>query len=86
MDHTKKTLTSAGTDIEEAKRLNAQSGLSYNEVKEMLASTGGKGTAAFSNTDVEEVKRKIHPQHNEIKYVNTTWYRLQLVLHSKKRK
>jgi hypothetical protein len=31
----KKTI--AGTDIEEVKRLNANSGLSYNEVKALLA-------------------------------------------------
>lgn len=29
--------TKAGTDIEEVKRLNAASGLSYNEVKALLA-------------------------------------------------
>ncbi|WML40154.1 hypothetical protein RCG19_00245 [Neobacillus sp. OS1-2] len=29
--------TKAGTDIEEVKRLNSQSGLSYNEVKKLLA-------------------------------------------------
>lgn len=29
--------TSVGTDIEEVKRLNRQSGLSYNEVKQLLA-------------------------------------------------
>ncbi|WP_197207010.1 hypothetical protein [Cytobacillus firmus] len=33
----KKSLTIAGTDIAEVKRLNSQSGLSYNEVKRMLA-------------------------------------------------
>ena len=39
------TYTVAGTNIEEVKRLNAQSGLSYNEVKELLArTTGGRGT------------------------------------------
>ncbi|MGG3468872.1 hypothetical protein ABES02_15490 [Neobacillus pocheonensis] len=32
-----KHVTVAGTDIEEVKRLNAQSGLSYNEVKQLLA-------------------------------------------------
>lgn len=32
-----KKYTAAGTDIEEVKRLNSQSGLSYNEVKRMLA-------------------------------------------------
>jgi hypothetical protein len=35
MKNNKKTI--AGTDIEEVKRLNAKSGLSYNEVKILLA-------------------------------------------------
>lgn len=29
--------TAAGTDIEEVKRLNSKSGLSYNQVKQLLA-------------------------------------------------
>ncbi|MBU8878375.1 hypothetical protein BGM26_05155 [Bacillus sp. FJAT-29790] len=33
-----KKVTIVGTDIEEVKRLNSQSGLSYNQVKELLAS------------------------------------------------
>jgi hypothetical protein len=46
-----------GTDVEEVKRLNANSGLSYNEVKALLArTTGGHGTAIYS--DFEEVRRK----------------------------
>ncbi|GLB60751.1 hypothetical protein [Cytobacillus sp. NCCP-133] len=32
----KKNLTIAGTDIEEVKRLNSQSGFSYHEVKKLL--------------------------------------------------
>ncbi|MFF2450107.1 hypothetical protein ACFVSW_23980 [Neobacillus sp. NPDC058068] len=32
-----KRYTVVGTDIEEVKQLNSQSGLSYNEVKELLA-------------------------------------------------
>lgn len=32
-----KQLTVVGTDIEEVKRLNSQSGLSYNQVKQLLA-------------------------------------------------
>jgi hypothetical protein len=32
-----KRYTVVGTDIEEVKRLNSQSGLSYNEVKRLLA-------------------------------------------------
>lgn len=59
MEQNEKNLTSVGTDIDEVKRLNAESGLSYNEVKELLAKTGGKGTAMYSDTDKEEVKGKI---------------------------
>lgn len=33
--------TIAGTDIEEVKKLNAQSGLSYNEAKMLLAKKKG---------------------------------------------
>jgi hypothetical protein len=33
----KKNFTVAGTDIDEVKRLNSQSGLSYNEVKRRLS-------------------------------------------------
>ncbi|MEH7013610.1 hypothetical protein V7087_22845 [Neobacillus niacini] len=32
-----KKLTVVGTDIEEVKRLNSKSGLSYNQVKQLLA-------------------------------------------------
>ena len=61
MEQNEKNLTSVGTDIDEVKRLNANSGLSYNEVKELLAKTGGKGTAIYSDTDVEEVKGRSRP-------------------------
>ena len=37
MNNTSKKLTVVGTDIEEVKRLNSQSGLSYNQVKQLLA-------------------------------------------------
>lgn len=37
MTSKQKKFTAAGTDIEEVKRLNSQSGLSYNEVKQKLA-------------------------------------------------
>ncbi|MCM2532029.1 hypothetical protein NDK43_06030 [Neobacillus pocheonensis] len=36
-----KNTTIVGTDIAEVKRLNAQSGLSYNEVKQLLAEKYG---------------------------------------------
>jgi hypothetical protein len=32
-----KSFTKVGTDIDEVKKLNSQSGLSYNEVKKLLA-------------------------------------------------
>lgn len=54
--------TSAGTNIDEVKRKNAASGMSYNEVKEILAETGGYGTAMFSDTNRAEVKSKIRSQ------------------------
>jgi hypothetical protein len=53
--------TVAGTDIEEVKRKNAESGMSYKEVLEMLAKRGGKNTAQFSDTNVNEVRRKNQP-------------------------
>lgn len=37
MKNVGKKLTVVGTDIEEVKRLNSQSGLSYNQVKQLLA-------------------------------------------------
>ncbi|MBS4174816.1 gamma-type small acid-soluble spore protein [Bacillus sp. FJAT-49736] len=60
------SFTVAGTNIDEVKRKNAQSGMSYNEVKEWLASTtGGRETAIYSDTNVDEVKRKINSMKNE---------------------
>ena len=56
--------TISGTDIGEVKRKNAASGLSYNEVKEMLAKTGGHGTSVYSDTNVEQVKNQIQSPSN----------------------
>lgn len=53
-------LTVSGTNISDVKRKNAQAGLSYNEVKEVLAKNGGFGTAKYSDTDSEEVKAEIN--------------------------
>ncbi len=58
MNHNKEEF--GRTDVEEVKRKNAESGLSYKEILEVLAQTGGHGTAAYSNTDVEQVKKSIH--------------------------
>ena len=53
------TFTVAGTNIDAVKRQNERSGMSYNEVKELLArTTGGHGTGIYSDTNVEEVKRQ----------------------------
>ncbi len=56
--------TLSGTDIEEVKRKNAASGLSYNEVKAILAKTGGHGTSVYSNTNIEQVKNQIQSPSN----------------------
>ncbi|MBS4179170.1 gamma-type small acid-soluble spore protein [Lederbergia citrea] len=53
------TFTIAGTNIDAVKRQNERSGMSYNEVKELLAkTTGGHGTGIYSDTNVEEVRKK----------------------------
>lgn len=49
-------LTASGTNINDVKQKNAEAGLSYNEVKELLAKTGGYGTGKYSDTDSEEVR------------------------------
>ncbi|MGM0840508.1 MAG: hypothetical protein ACQEWE_07275 [Bacillota bacterium] len=36
MNQQKKNVTSSGTDIDEVKRLNQHSGLTYNQVKQLL--------------------------------------------------
>ena len=59
-DHNEAQFTSAGTDIAEVKRKNAEAGLSYNEVKKLLAQSGGVGTEIYSDTDKEEVKQQIY--------------------------
>ncbi|KOP79497.1 hypothetical protein AMS59_07030 [Lysinibacillus sp. FJAT-14745] len=59
-NHNEAQFTSAGTNINEVKRNNAEGGLSYNEVKKLLAQRGGGGTEIYSDTDVEEVKQEIH--------------------------
>ncbi|MGR6906446.1 gamma-type small acid-soluble spore protein [Lysinibacillus sp. BSL11] len=61
MNHEKDVqFTAAGTNINEVKQKNAQAGLSYNEVKALLAKSGGHGTSIYSDTDIDEVKQEIH--------------------------
>lgn len=59
-DHNEAQFTSSGTNINEVKRKNVEGGLSYNEVKKLLAQRGGHGTEIYSDTDFEEVKQQIH--------------------------
>lgn len=66
IDSTTKRFTKTGTDIEEVKRLNANSGLSYNEAKAYIArEMGGHGTAKFSDTDPKEVQQEIRHDLNQ---------------------
>ena len=64
MNYDNEEIASSGTNIGEVKRKNAESGMSYNEVLEILAQTGGHGTAAYSNTDTEKAKKDIHSREN----------------------
>jgi gamma type small acid-soluble spore protein len=52
-------IASSGTNIDAVKRQNERSGMTYNEVKQLLAqTTGGHGTWIYSDTNINEVKRK----------------------------
>ena len=64
MANTNDGKTVSGTDIEDVKRKNAASGLSYKEVMEVLAKTGGHGTSVYSNTNIEQVKNQIYSAPN----------------------
>ncbi|KHE67832.1 hypothetical protein [Halobacillus sp. BBL2006] len=60
------TFASSGTNIDAVKRQNERSGLSYNEVKELLAkTTGGHGTQIYSDTNVEEVREESQQSQSE---------------------
>ncbi|MFY3792016.1 gamma-type small acid-soluble spore protein [Ureibacillus sp. MALMAid1270] len=52
--------TVAGTNIDEVKKLNAESGLSYNEVYALLAKTGGRGTSVYSVSNREKNKNGLN--------------------------
>ncbi|GGE29335.1 hypothetical protein GCM10011391_04840 [Pullulanibacillus camelliae] len=56
--HSGKTI--AGTDINQVKEQNAQSGLSYNEAKAFIAKNmGGHGTEIFSDTDSLAIRQEL---------------------------
>lgn len=77
-----KKYTEVGTDIEEVKRQNAQSGPTYNEMKEMTSNNEFDPMAngnmvepytpkkyTWTGTDIEEVKRlnaESGPSYNQI--------------------
>ncbi|WP_156288921.1 gamma-type small acid-soluble spore protein [Oceanobacillus salinisoli] len=66
MEENNHNYTVTGTDIEEVKRKNAESGLSYNEVKALIANTtGGRGTSVYSDTNPQEVRKKINPKQSK---------------------
>ena len=52
-----KLFTSAGTDINEVKTLNAASGMSYREVMEMLVQKNRN-----SKNNLEELSKEIYPK------------------------
>lgn len=59
MEVNKKKFTDTGTDIEDVKRKNAESGMSYNEVKEYIAKTRGSyDSSMYSDLDPRELKNK----------------------------
>jgi hypothetical protein len=68
MKNSSSNYTVVGTNIDEVKMKNAQSGMSYNEVKEWLAkTTGGSGTSIFSDTNKAEVKSESKQSFNNSK-------------------
>ena len=62
-----KKYTKAGTDIDEVKRLNAASGLSYNEVKTLLAQT----------SEVKKINEV--PTYNESLEVDSNTYKINQI-------
>ena len=57
-----KLFTSAGTDINEVKRRNAESGMSYREVMQMIAHRNGQ---LPNMNNQEELSDEIHPRKPE---------------------
>lgn len=57
-----KLFTSAGTDINEVKRKNAASGLSYSEVMQMLARNYRQ--APKNNFNSEEISKEFQPKNS----------------------
>ncbi|WP_458413375.1 gamma-type small acid-soluble spore protein [Schinkia sp. CFF1] len=65
MENDRNSFTVVGTNIDEVKKQNEQSGMSYNEVKEWLAkTTGGCGSDIYSDTKAEKVKGNIKTEED----------------------
>ena len=62
-DDGEKLFTSAGTDINEVKRKNAASGLSYREVLQMLARNNSQNPN--NNLNNEEISKEFPPQKQD---------------------
>ena len=57
--HTQGAFTEAGTNIADVKRNNENSGLTYNQVKQVLAQkTGNLDAGSYSQTEIKNVQRK----------------------------
>jgi hypothetical protein len=56
--NTQGAFTESGTNIADVKRNNENSGLTYNEVKEVLAQkTGNPDAGSYSQTDIKNVQK-----------------------------
>lgn len=56
--NTQGAFTESGTNIADVKRNNENSGLTYNEVKEVLAQkTGNSDAGNYSQTDIKNVQK-----------------------------
>ncbi len=57
-DYLQATFSESGTNVDEVKRNNANSGMTYNEVKKVLANTiGNLDEGSYSQTDIANVKQ-----------------------------
>ena len=58
--HIQDGFTASGTNISDVKRNNENSGLTYNEVKEVLAKkTGNSDAGSYSQTDIKNVQKNL---------------------------
>lgn len=59
MENKQGTYTKSGTNIEEVKKNNAHSGLTYNEIEQLIAEkTGRQDTEIASEQDISNLRKK----------------------------